>query len=92
MLVLRTVSRGDADPAVIGRGRLLVGVILGQGLLGYVQYFAGVPEVLVAAHVLGSVLVWIAALRFHLALTEPTPPAEPHRAPRPAGSVTPVVG
>ena len=92
VLVLRMVSRGDADPAVIGRGRLLVGVILGQGLLGYVQYFAGVPEVLVAAHVLGSVLVWIAALRFHLALTEPIPPAEPHRAPLPAGSVAPVVG
>ena len=92
VLVLRLVSRGDADPAVIGRGRLLVGVIVGQGLLGYVQYFAGVPEVLVAAHVLGSVLVWVAALGFHLALTEPIPPTEPHRAPLPASPIAPVVG
>jgi cytochrome c oxidase assembly protein subunit 15 len=38
-----------------------------------VQYFAGVPEVLVGAHVLGSVLVWVATLRFYLALTEPIP-------------------
>ena len=92
VVVLRLVSRGDADSAVIGRGRLLVGFILGQGLLGYVQYFAGVPEVLVAAHVLGSVLVWVAALRFHLALTEPIPPTEPHRAPLPAGPIAPVAG
>jgi len=39
------------------------------------QYFAGVPELLVGAHVLGSVLVWVAVLRFHLALTEPIPTA-----------------
>ena len=32
---------------------------------------------LVAAHVLGSALVWVAALRFHLALTEPVPVATP---------------
>ena len=28
---------------------------------------------MVAAHVLGSVLVWVATLRFHLALTQPHP-------------------
>lgn len=81
LLVLRQASRGDAAPDTVGRGRLLVGAIVGQGTLGYVQYAAGVPEVLVGAHVLGSVLVWVAALRFHLALTEPTPAEE--TAPRP---------
>lgn len=75
LLVLRGAGRGDADPTVLGRGRLLVGVIVAQGFLGYVQYFAGVPEVLVGGHVLGSVLVWVGALRFHLALTEPIPAA-----------------
>ena len=76
IVVLRQVSRGDADPEVVGRGRLLVGAIVAQGTLGYVQYAAGVPELLVGAHVLGSVLVWVAVLRFHLALTEPIPPPE----------------
>lgn len=76
VLVLRRVAQGDADPDVIGRGRVLVGLILAQGTLGYVQYAAGVPEILVLAHVLGSVLVWVAVLRFHLALTEPIPTDE----------------
>jgi cytochrome c oxidase assembly protein subunit 15 len=73
VLVLHGVSRGEAAPEAIGRGRVLIGVVVAQGVLGYVQYFAGVPEILVGAHVLGSVLVWMAALRFHLALTEPIP-------------------
>jgi cytochrome c oxidase assembly protein subunit 15 len=71
LLVLRRVHAGDADPSVVGRGRVLVGAIAAQGALGYAQYAAGVPEAMVAAHVLGSVLVWVAALRFHLALSEP---------------------
>ncbi|MGH9085372.1 MAG: COX15/CtaA family protein [Acidimicrobiales bacterium] len=69
LLVLRRLHRGDAEPEVVGRGNVLVGVIVAQGGLGYVQYAAGVPEILVAAHVLGSVLVWVATLRLHLALT-----------------------
>ena len=76
VVVLRRASRGDADPSTIGRGRLLVAAIVAQGTLGYVQYAADVPEALVGAHVLGSVLVWVAALRFHLALTEPIPDHE----------------
>ena len=84
---------GRRRPDALGRGRLLVGVILAQGTLGYVQYFAGVPELLVGAHVLGSVLVWVAALRFHLALTEPIPPAgrPPPARPRTGGTVAPAV-
>jgi cytochrome c oxidase assembly protein subunit 15 len=33
-----------------------------QGGLGYWQYFTGVPIVLVAIHIAGSVAVWLAAL------------------------------
>lgn len=73
VVVVRQLTRGDADPGVIGRGNVLVGSVLAQGTLGYVQYFTGVPEGLVGLHVLGSVLVWTATLRFHLALTEPIP-------------------
>ena len=42
----------------------LVGVVAAQGALGFVQYFTGVPEVLVSLHVLGaaSVVVATAAL------------------------------
>lgn len=31
---------------------------IGQGSIGYIQYFTGLPEVLVAAHLLGATLVW----------------------------------
>ena len=41
---------------------LLLGISLLQGTIGYVQYFTGLPEVLVGLHVLGAVLVWIAVL------------------------------
>jgi cytochrome c oxidase assembly protein subunit 15 len=90
VVVLRQVARGDADPAVVGRGRVLLGVIAAQGALGYLQYFAGVPEVLVAGHVLGSVLVWVTALRFHLALTEPLPATATAGAPASSPAAPPV--
>ena len=77
LAVLQRVERGDASPRAAGRGRLLVGVIVGQGAVGYLQYFTGVPEGLVGLHVMGSVLVWVAVLRFHLGLTEPLPAEGP---------------
>jgi cytochrome c oxidase assembly protein subunit 15 len=49
---------------------VLVGVTLGQGALGYVQYFTGVPWVLVSVHVLGAVVLWWAVLRLTYALRE----------------------
>ena len=43
-------------------------IALAQGAIGYIQYFTGIPEILVAAHLLGATLVWIAAWRIRLAL------------------------
>ncbi|QFZ22023.1 COX15/CtaA family protein [Saccharothrix syringae] len=40
--------------------RVLVGVVLAQGTLGLVQYWTGVPEVLVSLHVLGAGAVVVA--------------------------------
>jgi cytochrome c oxidase assembly protein subunit 15 len=52
------------------RGWVLLAVTLGQGALGYVQYFTGVPWVLVSVHVLGAVVLWWAVLRLTYALRE----------------------
>jgi cytochrome c oxidase assembly protein subunit 15 len=41
-------------------------IALAQGAIGYLQYFTGIPEILVAAHLLGATLVWIAAWRIRL--------------------------
>jgi cytochrome c oxidase assembly protein subunit 15 len=84
IVVLARAERGDAGPDAIGKGRLLVAAVAAQGTLGYVQYFSGVPEGLVGLHVLGSVVVWSAVLRFHLALHEPVPDDGP--APAPVGA------
>jgi len=43
-------------------------IALAQGAIGYVQYFTGIPEVLVAAHLLGATLVWIASWRIRLSV------------------------
>lgn len=48
--------------------QLFIALAIGQGALGYIQYFLGVPEGLVALHLLGSVLVWIAAWRVRLSV------------------------
>lgn len=66
-LVLRVV---DAPVDTRSRARDLLIVLLSQGAIGYVQYFTKVPEALVAAHMLGSCLVWIAVLRVALSLRE----------------------
>ena len=43
-------------------------IALAQGAIGYVQYFTGIPEILVATHLLGATLVWIAAWRIRLSV------------------------
>jgi cytochrome c oxidase assembly protein subunit 15 len=50
------------------RLRIFFGISLAQGVLGYVQYFLGVPELLVGLHILGSTLVWITAWRIWLSV------------------------
>ena len=41
---------------------LALAVALSQGLVGYVQYFTGLPWAVVAAHLLGACLVWSCSL------------------------------
>lgn len=42
-------------------GWFMIAVICAQGLVGYWQYFTGLPELLVAIHMLGSALTIVAA-------------------------------
>jgi cytochrome c oxidase assembly protein subunit 15 len=44
----------------------LLAMIALQGVIGYTQYFTGLPEGLVAVHVLGASILWIAVLRVPL--------------------------
>jgi cytochrome c oxidase assembly protein subunit 15 len=61
LVTLGFALRGVRAPARVWRGYwILVAVVLAQGALGMVQYWTGVPEVLVSLHVLGAGLVTIA--------------------------------
>ncbi|MFD4857559.1 COX15/CtaA family protein [Streptomyces atratus] len=60
----------DAPVGPLHRARDLFLVLLGQGVIGYVQYFTDTPEILVGLHMLGSCLVWIAVVRVLLSLRE----------------------
>ncbi|MFE9437571.1 heme A synthase [Streptomyces sp. NPDC006602] len=60
----------DAPKAPLARTRDLFVILLAQGVIGYVQYFTDLPEILVGLHMLGSALVWIAVLRVLLSLRE----------------------
>ena len=58
LLVAASVSR--APSVLVRRTWLVLGIALVQGVIGYTQYFTGLPELLVALHVLGAIAVWIA--------------------------------
>ena len=69
----------DVRPVLRRRVRVLLGVVLAQGLVGYAQYATDLPVALVAVHVLGACLVWVAALRLVLAMTTQVAAVAPRR-------------
>jgi len=66
VLLYFVVRRHEAPLATVQAAELFLMVGVVQAGIGYVQYFTDVPEILVGGHVLGAVLVWIAALRLDL--------------------------
>jgi cytochrome c oxidase assembly protein subunit 15 len=68
-----------APPGLMRRFWVLVAVTLAQGALGGTQYALGVPELLAALHVLGAMLVTVAAAAVWAGSVSrgPTPVSEP---------------
>jgi len=58
------------DKELSRRIGVFTAIALAQGAIGYIQYFTGIPEILVAAHLLGATLVWIAAWRIRITVTK----------------------
>jgi cytochrome c oxidase assembly protein subunit 15 len=86
---LRAVA---APPPAIRAAGLLVLAELGQGVIGFAQYFTGLPVALVGAHMVGSCLVWLAALAVFWSTRERQPAAAPTSSatPHPADAPGPV--
>ncbi|MFE3649112.1 MULTISPECIES: heme A synthase [unclassified Streptomyces] len=81
--------RAVKAPAAARRTALeLLGCIALQGVIGYVQYFTGLPEIVVGLHMLGSTLVWIAVLRVCLSLRDRGPLQEDDERPAAADEAT----
>jgi cytochrome c oxidase assembly protein subunit 15 len=51
-----------ADRGVRRAAAVLLGLELAQGVIGYTQYFTGLPAALVDVHMFGACLVWIGAV------------------------------
>lgn len=84
VVTLVLAERTPARARLRTRGRLLVAAVVVQAAIGYVQYFTGVPALLVGIHVFGSVLVIIATLAVHLGMVRRPPLESVGQAPTPA--------
>ena len=60
-LILWLITRVSQNTVIHRYLSIFLLISLSQGLIGYVQYFTGLPEMLVAAHLLGATLVWASA-------------------------------
>jgi cytochrome c oxidase assembly protein subunit 15 len=63
-----TLWRAGGHVIALRRAEVLLGVIVAQAAVGYVQYFTRLPVLLVGIHIAGATALWIAALRFELSL------------------------
>ena len=71
LVTLVRLRRAGVDATILRRSEVLLAVLVAQAALGYVQYFTGVPALLVGFHVAGATAVWVAVLRLHLAFSVP---------------------
>lgn len=60
--VLVQIRRHQPDGKLAASATWLLTALILQGAIGYTQYFTGVPPGLVALHILGASLVWVAVL------------------------------
>lgn len=75
VLVLALVRRGAPRP-VARAASLALAAMVAQGTLGYVQYAQAIPELLVAFHVVGAVVVFGAVQWLQLTLRVPVGSAD----------------
>jgi heme a synthase len=63
--LLSLLYRSGAPERVQAKGRILLAVMVAQGLIGYTQYFTHLPPVLVGIHVFGAAALWTTMLWFY---------------------------
>jgi cytochrome c oxidase assembly protein subunit 15 len=73
LALLWVLWRTNAPARQQDTGRVLLAVMVGQGIVGYTQYFTHLPAALVGIHVFGASMVWATALWFHHGLSDHLP-------------------
>jgi cytochrome c oxidase assembly protein subunit 15 len=77
------VIRDRAPRRVLSSVSVVLASMVAQGILGYVQYAQGIPELLVGFHVAGAVLVFGSVQWLQLELREPVAASDRRAAPGP---------
>jgi heme a synthase len=73
LALLWVLWRTDAPSRVQDAGRVVLVVMVVQGIIGYTQFFTHLPAVLVGFHVFGASMVWAVVLWFHHGLSDHRP-------------------
>ncbi|HEX2851054.1 MAG TPA: COX15/CtaA family protein [Acidimicrobiales bacterium] len=77
LFTARGLRVAHASAALMRKAEILVAVLVAQGAVGYVQYFTGVPALLVGVHIAGAVVVWLSVLDLALAIADRAPDRRP---------------
>jgi cytochrome c oxidase assembly protein subunit 15 len=94
LITLAFVIRSRAPERVYRRIGILLGLLVAQAAVGYIQYFNGVPAWLVGVHVAGATAVFSATVALLLGLYAPveSPPAAAAPTGMPADTLVDVTG
>jgi heme a synthase len=65
------VARAPMGLGLRRRVTFLVGVVLAQGAIGYLQWFNQVPALLVQIHIVGATVFWVAVMWVRAGITRP---------------------
>ena len=76
VVTVLAVRHGAAQQVLRGLG-WVIGALVAQGALGYVQYWRGIPATLVWFHVIGASLVALAVFELVLTVGRARRPADP---------------
>jgi len=66
LLAIHLGENGASRTSLLKKISWVIGLSLAQGALGYLQWFTGVPELLVALHLIGAVSVWLSLWNFYI--------------------------
>jgi cytochrome c oxidase assembly protein subunit 15 len=73
LVITFVLWKSDAPARAQESGRILLGAMVAQGVVGYAQYFTHLPALLVGIHVVGATVVVSVALWFHHGLSDHRP-------------------